>query len=160
MENTSLNNDSTINHSQINDPQIGQEPAFESQNISLLEEKLIVKRHKRKLGEVVVRKEVETRMLHIPIRREKLIIEKTGTIADENLTELNLTEEEVNGVKIDELGDTEDIYQVQTKFVSLPQAQELLNKIMENTTQGNTKIRLEIISDSLESQQTYLDICD
>lgn len=176
MENTPLNNDSAINHSQINDRarqsdvspplpremsdhQIGHEPAFESQNISLLEEKLVVKRQKRKLGEVVVRKEVETRMLHIPIRREKLIVEKIGTTT-EHLTEVNLRSEEVNGVKIDELGDAKNIYQAQTNFVSLSKAQELLDKIIKSSTRGNTKIRLEIISDNCESQQTYLDLCD
>ena len=159
MENTSLNNDSATDFSNINDPQIGQQDPLEIQNISLLEEKLIVKRSKHKVGEVVVRKEVETRMLHIPIRREKLVIEKIGTTT-EHLTEVNLGEEKVNGVKFNELGDSKHIYQAQTKFVSLQTAQELLHKISENSSNKNTKIRLEIITDSSESQQAYLDMCD
>jgi stress response protein YsnF len=37
--------------------------------ISLLEEKLQVSRRKEKVGEVVIRKQFETRMISIPLRR-------------------------------------------------------------------------------------------
>ena len=44
--------------------------------IPLLEERLVIDRHKRKVGEVVVRKEIETQIVEVPIRREKLIVEQ------------------------------------------------------------------------------------
>lgn len=48
----------------------------EDEKIRLLEERLVVDVHKRKIGEVVVRKEVETRIVRVPVRREILIVEQ------------------------------------------------------------------------------------
>jgi hypothetical protein len=45
-------------------------------NIQLLEERLVVDLHKRKVGEVIVRKEIETRIVEVPICREILIVEQ------------------------------------------------------------------------------------
>ncbi len=47
---------------------------------SLLEERLIVSLSKRKIGEIVVRKEVETQIVQVqvPIQREKLIVEQVS----------------------------------------------------------------------------------
>jgi hypothetical protein len=50
-------------------------PRFE-ETISLLEERLIIDSQKRKVGEVIVRKEIETRIVEVPVRREKLIVEQ------------------------------------------------------------------------------------
>lgn len=50
-------------------------PQFE-ETISLLEERLVIDSQKRKVGEVIVRKEIETRIVEVPIRREKLIVEQ------------------------------------------------------------------------------------
>lgn len=44
--------------------------------ILLLEERLNVERQRRKVGEVVVRREVETRIIEVPVRREKLVVEQ------------------------------------------------------------------------------------
>ncbi len=148
----------------------------ETHQISLLEEKLIVKRRKLKVGEVIVRKEVETRMIHLPIRREKLIIEKVGA-TNEHLTEVDLGEGKINGVKFSELSNTDDIYQVQSGFISLEAVKQLLAKIdsyqdrnelgdWANTqpknrpNSKNVKVRLEIITDNSQSQQTFQDLCD
>ena len=128
-------------------------------NISLLEEKLVVKRQKRKLGEVVVRKEVETQTIHIPIRREKLIVEKVG-VTTEHLTEVNLAEEQVNGVKFGELNNSKNIYQAQSNFISLQQLKDLLARIPDRSDAENIKLRLEIITDNSQSQQVYQNICD
>jgi hypothetical protein len=48
------------------------------ETIQLLEERLIVNRIKRKVGEVIVRKEIETQIVEVPVRREKLIIEQVS----------------------------------------------------------------------------------
>ena len=50
-------------------------PLFE-ETISLLEERLVIDSQKRKVGEVIVRKEIETRIVEVPVRREKLIVEQ------------------------------------------------------------------------------------
>jgi Domain of unknown function (DUF2382) len=48
--------------------------------IYLLEERLMVDLTRHKTGEIVVRKEVETQILHVevPVRREKLIVEQVS----------------------------------------------------------------------------------
>ena len=45
-------------------------------SISLLEERLKVSYQRRKIGEVVIHKKVETRIIEVPVRYEKLIIEQ------------------------------------------------------------------------------------
>ena len=135
-----------------------EEQELEEHQIKLLEEKLIVKRLKQKVGEVIVRKEIETRTIHLPIRREKLIIEKAG-VTTEHLAEIDLKEGEINGVKFSELTNTDDLYLTQSNFVSIETAQRLLSEIRDRGNE-NIKIRLEIVADSSESQSTYQDICD
>jgi Domain of unknown function (DUF2382) len=66
--------------------------------IPLKEEKLIVERERRKVGEVVIRKEVETHFVQVPVKREKLVIEQVGT-DDQILAEIPLSEERVRVVK-------------------------------------------------------------
>jgi Domain of unknown function (DUF2382) len=44
--------------------------------IPLLEERLVVNLHRRKIGEVVVRKEVDICIVEVPVRRERLIVEQ------------------------------------------------------------------------------------
>jgi len=107
--------------SEIDSLQGDREKAVDDYQISLLEEKLVVKRQRQKVGQVVVRKEVETRMVHIPIRRETLIVEEVG-LTTERVTEVDLGEEQINGVKFNELGDSENIYQTQSNFVPLQTA--------------------------------------
>ncbi len=149
-----------------NDVEKTQAEIRENYQISLLEEKLVVERHKLKVGEVIVRKEVETRMVHLPIRREKLVIEKVG-VTNEYLTQVDLGEGEINGVKFGDLSDTDNIYQVQSDFISLEAAKELLAKIDDFNAQPkdrsnlkNVKVRLEIITDNSQSQQTFQALCD
>ena len=158
MENAPLDNKQSIDRMPIDDTEPDR-PVRENYNISLLEEKLVVNRQKHKLGEVVVRKEVETQTIHIPIRREKLIVEKVGVIT-EHLTEVNLAEEQVNGVKFGELDNTKDIYQAQSDFISLQQLKDLLIRLPERSDTENFKLRLEIITDNSQSQQVYQNICD
>ncbi|MBW4691000.1 MAG: YsnF/AvaK domain-containing protein [Lyngbya sp. HA4199-MV5] len=51
----------------------------EEKVIRLLEERLVVDRKRHKVGEVVVRKEIETQIIEVPVRREKLIVEQIGS---------------------------------------------------------------------------------
>jgi len=136
--------------------------SLEIHQISLLEEKLQVARRKEKIGEVVIRKQVETRMVHLPIRREKLIVEKVGK-NPERLAEIVLTEETVNGIKYDELDRNNNIDINQSKFVSLSTARELLSTLAQSPTSAQTKVRLEIITNGSEDElllSQVKDICD
>ena len=157
--NNSLNDNLPTNPSVIDDTAKLEAATLEEHQIELLEEKLVVKRLKQKVGEVIVRKKIETRTVHLPIRREKLIIEKAGT-TNEHLAEIDLKEGEINGVKFSELSNTNDLYLSQSNFVSLDKAQQLLSEFQKRSNNNNVKLRIEIVADSAESQTTYQDICD
>jgi hypothetical protein len=60
----------------------------------LLEERLIVNFTRRKTGEIVVRKEIETHILHmqVPVQREKLIVEQVEPYY-KRLAEIALSQE-------------------------------------------------------------------
>jgi stress response protein YsnF len=47
--------------------------------VPLLEERLVVRHQRRKIGEVIVRKEIETQIIEVPVRRERLIVEQIGS---------------------------------------------------------------------------------
>jgi Domain of unknown function (DUF2382) len=51
--------------------------------IPLLAERLVVDRHKRKVGEVVVRKVIKTEVVEVVVRREKLIVEQVSPSYEE-----------------------------------------------------------------------------
>lgn len=63
--------------------------------IQLVEERLVVNRKRNKVGEISVRRVVETEIVEVPIRREKLVIEKIG--AGEPLVEVGLGETRIQG---------------------------------------------------------------
>jgi stress response protein YsnF len=54
----------------------GVEKPVEDVVFSLLSERLMIDRYKRKIGEIVVRKEIVTETVEVLIRREKLIVEQ------------------------------------------------------------------------------------
>jgi stress response protein YsnF len=70
------------------------------ETVRLLEERLVAHRQRRKVGEVIVRKAIETKMIQVPLRREVLIVEQINPehkqLAVVDLTELNGTE--LNGL--------------------------------------------------------------
>ena len=132
---------------------------FQSTKISLLEEKLQVTRRKEKVGEVVVRKQVETRIVKIPIRKEKLIIERIGK-NPERLTEIVIHEEKVNGFGYDEVENNNQLHSIRSQYLNLEQAQNILADMAHSTSTDSPKIRIEIITNNSELEQSYQDICD
>ncbi|MBD2580644.1 DUF2382 domain-containing protein [Oscillatoria sp. FACHB-1406] len=126
----------------------------EKHNISLLEERLVVKRHRQKIGEVVVRKEVETRIVEVPLRSEKLIIERVGS-ETQRLAEIELGREEIAGLD-ESLGVVRDgHYPVSAEFSSPQAAAEALAAIARYQHNGNVRVRVELVVDSPEAQQKY-----
>lgn len=75
----------------------------EEQTIRLLEERLLVNRSKRKVGEVVVRKAIETRIVEVPIQSERLIIEKVGSQSQEPVEVEHLPVDGVSGERRTEM---------------------------------------------------------
>lgn len=67
--------------------------------LQLLEERVIVDRSKRKVGEVIVRKEVETVMVQVPVRRERLIVEQVGA-ENKQLASIDLSQGEITGLEL------------------------------------------------------------
>lgn len=130
--------------------------------ISLLEEKLQVARRRQKVGEVVIRKQVETRIVQLPIRREKLIVEKIGK-NPEQIAEVIIAEEMVNGLSYDELSHKNNFALEQTKFISLDTARKLLAELAELPDSGKLKLRLDLFSDAIAADKLpspVKQICD
>ncbi|MBE9215972.1 DUF2382 domain-containing protein [Plectonema cf. radiosum LEGE 06105] len=133
---------------------------IEEDIIRLLGERLVVERSKRKIGEVIIRKQVETRMIQIPVRREKLIIEKPG-IEPEELAQIDLGEEEISHDELRNSGvnlvgtDFEGGLTVTGEFDSPKIASLILNAIQLEKNHGCKKVRVSILVEDEEKQHKY-----
>jgi stress response protein YsnF len=131
----------------------------ESQQIPLWSEKLTVNCRQRKVGEVIVRKQVETRMIQVPIKEEKLIIERIGE-NPEQLAEVVINTNQVNGVQLNRLAQENTLHLTKSHYLSVEMAQNLLKAIALLPSAAKTTVRLEVISDSSEKQIEHQQICD
>jgi len=156
------------------------QPAFELQTpsmseampgevIRLLAERLIVNRTKRKVGEVIVRKVVETEFIEVPVRREKLIVEQVspelkqiaeidlglGDLSGIELSQPQLTQATVNQDVSVEPSYSESKPMVRGEFTSPKAAGLLLEAIALQRQHGCTRIRVEIELENASYQETY-----
>ncbi|MEW6493665.1 MAG: DUF2382 domain-containing protein [Cyanobacteriota bacterium] len=144
----------------------------EEEIVRLLEERLVINRSKRKVGEVVVRKEIETQIIEVPIQREKLIIEQVGP-EPRQLAEIDLGKGEVTGVELinaqssdshrrreGEEDKFDNSYTVTGEFLSPKTASNLLEAIAYQKQHGCKKIRVELIVDNSELQENYQNMFD
>lgn len=122
--------------------------------IRLLEERLVIDRSKRKVGEVIVRKEIETRMVQVPIQREKLIIEQVGD-DPKVLAEIDLGEGQITGIDLNEIKVEPSEPTVIAEFTSVQKASKMLNLIASQPRHGCVKVRLEIVLENKELEETY-----
>ena len=127
--------------------------------IRLLEERLLVDRVKRKVGEIIVRKQVETRIVEVPVKWEKLIIEQIGA-ETKQLAEINLGEGEVTGIELKHLLVSDEGYVVSGDFVSLKAASDLLEAIALQKQNGHKKVRIELIVEDRDKQAIYQKMFD
>ncbi|MGG6268386.1 DUF2382 domain-containing protein [Leptolyngbya sp. AN03gr2] len=118
--------------------------------IQLLEERLVVRSHKRKVGEIVVRKEIETHMVEVPVRREKLIVEQVEP-GYERIAELTIGESYPNGTTTN--GHKANI--VSGEFHSPRVARDLLDAIARTPDHDCAEIRIEITLKDSKHQETY-----
>jgi hypothetical protein len=145
--------------------------------IRLLGERVVVARSKRKVGEVIVRKEIETRMVQVPVRYEKLIIEQVGSepkqlaeiilgeasanIDDQPETVVrankSISQDDINRVALtqDTTTSLNGELRVSGKFDSPKTASLLLNAIAMERNQGCKQVRVEIVVENEERKKTY-----
>jgi stress response protein YsnF len=164
MENNFFNSEITTDNTTENNNKMESviaesvEPIHE-EIVRLLGEKLVVNRSKRKVGEVIVRKEIETRMLQIPVRHEKLIVEQVSP-EQKQLAEIDLGHEEISEIEL-ESGETLNLDNVDSnlsvtgEFHSPKIASLLLNAIALEQNHGCKKVRVTIFVEDEKHQQTY-----
>ncbi|NJM70088.1 MAG: DUF2382 domain-containing protein [Scytonema sp. RU_4_4] len=128
--------------------------------IRLLGERLIIDRSKRKVGEVIVRKEIETQIVQVPIRREKLIVEQVSP-ERKQLAKIDLGQEAISDVHLTE-GETSALtthfdggLSVSGEFSSPKIASLLLNAIALERNHGCKAVRVTILVEDEEHQKTY-----
>lgn len=143
---------------------------------SLLEERLIVNLSRRKIGEIVIRKEIETQILQVevPIQREKLIVEQVSP-EYQLLAQIDLGRS--NSVAIDSAiddrlrladRDKEPIStrldrhepKVSGELDSLKAASDLLNEIANMPTADWETVRIEIVLKDAKHQDNYQALFD
>ncbi|MDZ7992882.1 MAG: YsnF/AvaK domain-containing protein [Nostoc sp. EfeVER01] len=137
----------------------------EEQIIRLLEERLFVESSKRKVGEVIVRKVIETRMVQVPVRREKLIVEQISP-EHKQLAEIDLGQGEISGLDLTEVEKLEATHHngltVSGEFSSPKIANLLLNAIALERNHGCKQVRVTIaVEDELHQKkyQEWFDRC-
>ncbi|WP_414574622.1 DUF2382 domain-containing protein [Anabaena sp. CCY 9402-a] len=131
----------------------------EEKLIRLLEEQLVVGSSKQKIGEVIVRKVIETTMVQVPVRREKLIVEQI-TPDHKQLAEIDLSCGEITGVELTQSERLEFTSQVSGltvsgRFMSPKIASLLLNAIALERNHGCQQVLVSISVDNEEHQQKY-----
>ncbi|MEH2423765.1 MAG: DUF2382 domain-containing protein [Nostoc sp.] len=131
----------------------------EEQIIRLIEERLFVESSKRKVGEVIVRKVIETRMVQVPVRREKLIVEQISP-EHKQLAEIDLGQEEISGIELTEVERLEVTrfdsgLTVSGEFSSPKIASLLLNAIALEQNHGCKQVRVTIALEDESHQKKY-----
>jgi len=142
------------------EPETAGSEVVEEEIVRLLEERLVVNRRKWKVGEVVVRKEIETEIVKVPIRREKLIVEQVGT-ETKILAEIDLAAGEVTEITQSSNPKlASDHNTVVGEFLSPKAASNLLEAIALQKHHGCTKVRIEIVVENSELQEAYQKMFD
>lgn len=131
----------------------------EEKIIPLLEERLFVDHNKQKVGEVIVRKEIETEMIQVPVRREKLIVEQVSP-QHQQLAEIDLSHGEIPGIELINKEISKDSsldrgLTVSGEFISPKIASLLLNAIAQEKDHGCQQVKITISVENQSQQQKY-----
>ncbi|WGV23445.1 DUF2382 domain-containing protein [Halotia branconii] len=135
------------------------EEIAEEEIIRLLEERLIIDSKKHKVGEVIVRKIIETRMIQVPVQREKLIVEQV-TPEYKQLAEIDLEQGEISGTELTETEDREitnfdSSLTVSGEFSSVKTASLLLNAIALEKNHGSQQVKVAVLVENESLQKKY-----
>jgi stress response protein YsnF/sporulation protein YlmC with PRC-barrel domain len=131
----------------------------EEEIIRLLEERLVVGSKKRKVGDVIVRKEIETRMIQVPVQREKLIVEQV-TPEHKRLAEIDLGQGEISCIELTEgksrrITNFDSGLTVSGEFNSPKIASLLLNAIALETNHGCQQVKVAVFVEDESLQKKY-----
>lgn len=155
------------------------------ESFSLLEERLRVELTQRKIGEIVIRKEIETQLIQVqvPVRREKLIIEQVSPayklLAEIDIGQIN-SSDGANSIPDNLISGNNDIKPVAVELDdpmtrlaqlftqptvygstdSLKAASELLNEIANLPTENCGTIRIEIVLKDSQHLNVYQALVD
>ena len=125
--------------------------ATEEAIIPLLEERLVVDRHRRKVGEVVVRKEIETYIVEVPMRREKLIVEQISPtykqLAVVDLGKAQMPQDDLLGASLSQTASA--------KFNSANAAIEFIEAIAADSNSNMAAIQVSIVLVDENLQTAY-----
>ncbi|MGI2905483.1 DUF2382 domain-containing protein [Tolypothrix sp. VBCCA 56010] len=151
-----------VKNSSVNstvEPKHNLENVVEEDIIRLLGERLIVDSTKRKIGEVIVRKEIETRMVQVPVRREKLIVEQINP-EHKQLAEIDLGLTEISGIDLaenqkPEFASLDGSLTVSGDFSSPKIASLLLNAIALERNHKCKQVRVTIVVEDESTQNKY-----
>jgi stress response protein YsnF len=123
--------------------------------VQLLEERLVVDRQRRKIGEVIVRKEIETHIVEVPVRREKLIIEQVGLEARQ-LAVLDLKESDLDGVSLANHSTASLPTTVSGTFTSIKAASQFLGTIASAQSDLDCQtVQIKLVVEGAEQAQLY-----
>jgi hypothetical protein len=125
-----------------------------TETVRLLEEQLSVNREKRKLGEVIIRKEIETRIVEVPVRREKLIVEQVGPDAKQ-LASIDLGEDSLNSIEIREAAHASVPTALSGEFTSVRAASQFLQAIADQPRPGCEKVQITLLLNDPNLQHEY-----
>ncbi|MDX2214585.1 MAG: PRC-barrel domain-containing protein [Oculatellaceae cyanobacterium bins.114] len=131
---------------------------LDEQTIRLLEERLQVNLQKRKVGEVIVRKEIETQIIEVPIRRERLVVEQISP-EHKQLAVIDLSQGDLEGVELTTSSTRSTVNAPQlpnissnvasNEFSSLEAAIEFLRAIANQSQSNNIRqVQIQLISDA------------
>lgn len=120
--------------------------------IRLHEERLVVDRGKRrKIGEVIVRKEIETRMVEVPVRHEKLIVEQVSP----DYQQLAVVDLKPPADFAAVATDFSAQASVSGEFTSAEAASRFLDAIAHHPSAGHRSIQIRITLKDAAEQATY-----
>lgn len=122
-------------------------------SISLLEERLVIDHRKRKVGEVIIRKEIETRIVEVPIRREKLIVEQVSPEYKQlAVVDLGQQDAEFNAV---EASHTVSSRVVNGNFATADAAIQFLMAISAQSNSSLKGVQVNLILDDVNLTPVY-----
>jgi Domain of unknown function (DUF2382) len=124
-------------------------PIMESiPNIQLLDERIVVDRIKRKVGEVVVRKEIETQIVEVPIQRERLIVEQIGP-EYKQLALVELGQPQVIQVDSTPINATSSSQITRAEFTSIQEAIAFLRAIVDQPNLDLQAVQVQLVTKSV-----------
>jgi stress response protein YsnF len=137
---------------------------LQEETIRLLAERLKVDYERRKVGEVIVRKEVQTELIQVPVRREKLIVEQVSP-DNRQLAEIDLGQGDLSGLELIDSARTSSTHSISQstdhattvtgEFTSPKTLVWLLDAIARQRNHGCKRIHITLELNDAEHAELY-----